>query len=484
MLDDIPRPGLWKRLLLGAVLVIFAAAGATAVAAFHEVDKVVDALELGPELKLGQAKLAETDPGEPQTLMILGSDRRPKNNVEGADSGARSDTIMLVRLNPEKEATAIMSLPRDLKVEIPGHGTDKINAAYELGGPGLTLETVKAVTGLRVNHVINVHFSGFWRAVNAVGCVYADIDRRYFNDSAEYSYIDVQPGYQRMCGRKALQYVRFRHEDTDIVRAARQQDFLRQAKQQITASKLFDNHDRLVKIFGRNTSTDAKLRSRAEVLRLLKLALFSANQPIQEIRFRGAIGPSYVETTPEQMREMVQEFLNVQDTPGPRGEVRRKVRRAKRKKLPQVGDLGLEDASGFGKDQALQAVHAGAGTTLPALYPVLRRSGSVYAGPPRVYKMRGTDGKTYGAYRMVLQTGVVGEYYGLQGTTWKNPPILEGVTETRRIGRRRYELVHDGDRLRLVAWRTPKAVYWVSNTLLLSLTQKQMLAIARSVRAL
>jgi polyisoprenyl-teichoic acid--peptidoglycan teichoic acid transferase len=487
MFEDIPRPGLWKRLLLGAVLCIFAAAGATAVAAFNEVDKVVTALEAGPELKLGKEQLEETDPGKPQTLMILGSDRRPKNNMEGADSGARSDTIMLVRLDPGRDATAILSLPRDLKVEIPGHGTDKINAAYELGGPKLTLETVKHVTGLKINHVINVHFSGFWRAVNAVGCVYADIDRRYFNDSAEYAYINVQPGYQRMCGRQALQYVRFRHEDTDIVRAARQQDFLRQAKQQITASKLYENHDRLTKIFGRNTSTDAQLRSRSEVLRLLKLALFSATQPIQEVRFRGTLGPSYVETTPEQMQAMKDEFLNVEDTPGPRGEVTRKVKRPKRKrKLPRVVG-GLEDATGFGKDQALQAVQtgkAGIGRRLPALYPTLRLQGSVYAGPPRVYSMRGTDGKGYGAYRMVLQTNVAGEYYGLQGTTWKNPPILEGVTDRRKLGRRTYEIVRDGDRVRLVAWRTPKAVYWLSNTLLLSLEEKQMLAIARSVRSL
>jgi polyisoprenyl-teichoic acid--peptidoglycan teichoic acid transferase len=486
MLEDIPRPGIWKRLVLAAVLIVFAAAGATAVAGFHEVDKVVDALKLGPELKLGKATLAETDPGKPQTLMILGSDRRPKNNVEGAAGGARSDTIMLVRLDPDKEATAIMSLPRDLKVEIPGHGTDKINAAYELGGPGLTLDTVKAVTGLKINHVVNVHFSGFWRAVNAVGCVYADIDRRYFNDSAEYSYIDVQPGYQRMCGRKALQYVRFRHEDTDIVRAARQQDFLRQAKQQITASKLFEQHDRLMKIFGRNTSTDKQLRSRSEILRLLKLALFSANQPIQEITFRGTLGPSYVESTPEQIAEMVDEFLSVEDSPGPRGESTKKIKRPKpKRKLPVVG--GLEDATGFGQDQAVQAVQtakAGIGKRLPALYPTLRLQGSVYAGPPRVYNMRGTDGKRYGAYRMVLQTGRAGEYYGLQGITWRNPPILEGVTETRKLGRREYELAYDGDRLRLVAWRTPRAVYWISNTLLLSLTEKQMLAIARSVRAL
>ena len=92
------------------------------------------ALELGPELKLGKDTLATTDPGEAQTLLILGSDRRPRNNSEGA-GGARSDTIMLVRLNPDKDATAIMSLPRDLKVEIPGHGVDKINAAYSTAGP-------------------------------------------------------------------------------------------------------------------------------------------------------------------------------------------------------------------------------------------------------------------------------------------------------------------------------------------------------------
>jgi hypothetical protein len=85
---------------------------------------------------------------------------------------------------------------------------------------------------------------------------------------------------------------------------------------------------------------------------------------------------------------------------------------------------------------------------------------------------------------MVLQTGRSGEYYGLQGLTWRNPPILEAVTETRKIGRRIYELAYDGDRLRLVAWHTAKAVYWISNTLLLSLSEKQMLAIARSVRAL
>ncbi len=484
MFEDLPRPGLWKRLLLGAFLVVFAAAGATAVAAFHEVDKVVSALELGTELKLGKNTLATTDPGRAQTILILGSDHRPKNNGEGA-SGARSDTIMLVRLNPDKEATAIMSLPRDLKVNIPGHGVDKINAAYEYGGPALTLRTVKELTGLPVNHVVNVTFKGFWRAVNAIGCVYTDVDRDYFNDSAEFTFIDIDPGYQRLCARQALQYVRFRHFDTDLVRSARQQDFLRQMKQQVTYTELIQNRDRLVKIFGRNTATDATLRSRAEVLRLLKLAVFSAGQPIQEIHFEGQIGESFVEASDAQVKKLVQRFLNVQESPGPRGEApdERPARKPKRRQRRADSSIGVYDATGLGEDQGLQAVQAGAGGSLPVLYPTLLLNSSQFTQPPRVYKLRGPDGKRYGAYRMVMnRTNANGEYYGLQGTTWKDPPILDSPTEKRTVGGREYELHFAGDRLRLVAWRTPKAAYWVSNTLLQTLTKKQMMAIARSTR--
>ena len=493
MLEDIPRPGLWKRLLVGAVVVIIAAAGATAVAAFREIDKVVEALELGPELRLGN-ELAKTDPGKPQTLMILGSDRRPNNNFEGAGGrgDARSDTIMLVRLDPDKDAIAIMSLPRDLKVEIPGVGTDKINAAYDYGGPKLTLRTVKRLLGIGINHVINVDFGGFWRAVNAVGCVYADIDRRYYNDSAEYTFIDVQAGYQRLCGRQALQYVRFRHEDNDLVRSARQQDFLRLAKQQVATSELIDKRDRLVRIFGRNTTTDSKLRTRSEVLRLLKLALGTAGLPVREVHFEGQVGPSYVEASNEQVQALVQEFLQVEDTPGPRGRIkqqrerRAQPKRRRKRDRPTPVELGLEEAQVFGEEQAVAAVQAGAGKSLPVMYPRLRLGGSVYIDTPRVYKLRGSDGRRYGGYRMVLRRSLaaIGEYYGVQGLTWKDPPILEDPTEKRRIGNREYELHYDGDRLRMIAWRTNKAVYWISNTLLLTLNERQMIAIARSTRPL
>jgi len=476
MLEEIPRPGLWKRLLIGTALVIFASAAATAVAGFHELDRVVSAFRYNPELKLGN-ELARTDSGKPQTIMLLGSDRRPRGNTEGAGTDARSDTIILVRLDPSKEATALMSLPRDLKVNIPGHGLDKINAAYDIGGPRLTLRTVKELTGLRINHVINVDFRGFYAAVNAIGCVYADIDRRYFNQSAAYAYINVQPGYQRMCGSKALKYVRFRHEDTDLVRSARQQDFLREAKQQVATGKLISDRDRLVKIFGKYTTSDGALRNRAEVLRLLKLAVFSADNPVREVHFEGQVGPSYVTASSSKVRDLAQQFLGVEETPGPRGNVgpRRRRRQAR-------ADLNLFETA-EGKSQALQAVQQGAGGTLPVFYPTKVVNGSSFTGPPRVYKI-GAGGKRYGSYRIVINRGLIGEYYGIQGTRWLDPPILDGPSEERKIGRRTFELHYDGDRVRLVAWRTKTAVYWVSNTLLQTLSKRQMIAIAKSTRTL
>jgi hypothetical protein len=256
-------------------------------------------------------------------------------------------------------------------------------------------------------------------------------------------------------------------------------------KQQVTYTDLISNRDRLATIFGRNTSTDKALRRRDEILRLLKLAVFSASQPIQEIHFEGQIGESFVEASDAQVQKLVQQFLNAEESPGPRGEApgERPARKPKRRKRRDAGSLGLYDASVTGEDQGLQAVQAGAGGSLPVFYPSLLKNSSQFAHPPRVYKLRGPDRKKYGAYRMVARrTDANGEYYGIQGTTWKDPPILDSPTEKRKVGGRAYELHFAGDGLRLVAWRTPKAAYWISNTLLQTLTAKQMMAIARSTR--
>jgi LCP family protein required for cell wall assembly len=489
--EDIPKSGLWKRLLLGAMLVVFATASATAVAAFREIDRVVDALEPGQDLQLGN-EIAITDPGDPQTIMLIGSDRRPDNATDGgAGTGARSDTIILVRLDPDENATALMSLPRDLKVEIPGHGTDKINAAYDLGGPRLTLKTVKRLTGLSINHVINVDFRGFRRAVDAIGCIYVDVDRRYFNDSPGFAYINIYPGYQKLCGEEALEYARFRYEDSDIVRSARQQDLLREAKQQVGAGQLFKDRDKLIRIFGKYTTSDEELKSRAGVLTLLKLAVGTVEDPIREVHFEGQITdgdeeaglPSFVEASDATVKRLTAQFLDAGETKGPRGEGRpRREAPAPRPARPRDPDGGLFKSAESGLAQAQGAIDDGAarGGRLPIYYPTVFTEGSTFDDDvPRAYRIRTPGGGVESGYRMVLRGKLVGDYYGIQGTTWKDPPILDGVAEERTVKGRTFELHYDGDRVRLVAWRTDKAVYWVSNTLLQTLTARQMVSIAR-----
>ena len=114
--------------------------------------------------------------------------------------------------------------------------------------------------GLHVNHIVDVNFKGFREMVDAIGCVYTDVDHRYYNVSAlgpnDFSSINIQPGYQKLCGTLALEFVRFRHTDSDLVRNARQQDFIRWAKDQYGVDNLFANRDKLLRIFGQNAQTD------------------------------------------------------------------------------------------------------------------------------------------------------------------------------------------------------------------------------------
>src|SRR4051794_21512168 len=253
-----PKPKrYWLRFTLASVLIVAVSAAATATAVLLYLDSIAEALShnnvYSNKLK---GYLQTVDGGSPQNILILGSDKRA--GVQ--EDGGRSDTTMLLRLDPDRNAIAVMSVPRDLKVEIPGYGTGKFNEAYAYGGPKLTLQTVKQLTELPINHVVNVDFLGFVRAVYAIGCVYVDIDRRYYHSNAEsaeeYSEINVQPGYQLLCGKKSLQYVRYRHTDTDLVRAARQQDFLSAARERVPIGDLFFDRDQLLEIFTEYTTSD------------------------------------------------------------------------------------------------------------------------------------------------------------------------------------------------------------------------------------
>jgi LCP family protein required for cell wall assembly len=483
-----PRLGLAmaKKFVVGAVLIVLLSATAVASAVLLEVDKSIEVFQENsipiPDI---ENELDKVDPGSPQTILVLGSDRR---FTDGKGTPVRSDTIIVVRLDPDKKSTAILSIPRDLKVEIPGYGEDKINAAYAEGGPKLTVRTVKRLLGIPISHVVNVNFNGFQRAVNRLGCVYVDVDRRYFNahgGPGGYATIDLKPGYQKLCGKNSLDYVRYRHTDDDFVRAARQQTFLAQAKDQIGLGRIFGDRNELLKIFGRYTQTDIAHNNDAAILRLLKLAYESSKNPIQEIHFRGGqsrAGP-YVEISPDNLRRTIDEFIDVGLIGQPAGgsdggDTKPKPKRIKAKRGLAPGLVLRKDA---GENHVLDI--ATRLPNLPVYFPkaIVARGGYV-KDSPRSYDIFDRNKNKYRAYRIVLAEGDNGQYYGVQGTTWKAPPILDNPTDEVRMRKRTYQRYFDGHRIRLIAWKTPRAVYWVSNTLSKELSNAQMMDVARSLQ--
>jgi LCP family protein required for cell wall assembly len=469
------RLRLWARMLIACVIVVAASAATVATGSLLEVKTFTDFLKQSPKLNLGN-ELATANPGGPQTLLLIGSDKRAKGAVD-ASGPAHSDTMLLVRLDPNQPDTTMLSIPRDLKIKIQGYkGEQKINAAYTLGGAKLTVKTVKRVLGLQINHVVDINFVGFEDAVNYLGCVYVQVDRRYFNDNhppvaspTPYATIDIQPGYQRLCGSNALDYVRFRHLDTDLVRSARQQDFLRQIKNQLGTNGLISRRYGLERIFGKYASTD--IRSQDDVLKLLELLVQSAGHPVRQVTFKSVLGPSYVTASPQQIRATVHEFLSGGIAPARISVPVPSAHRAKRPVVPMI------PATSHDIGQATIQV-----PNLPfKIYYPMKEVTTALATPDafRTYRLHG-----HHAYVAVVAQGQLGQYYDVQGTDWKNPPILNNPNQKVQLGARKFQLYFEGHRLRMVAWRDGPGVYWVVNTLQNILTNDQMLAIAQVTRPL
>jgi polyisoprenyl-teichoic acid--peptidoglycan teichoic acid transferase len=174
----------------------------------------------------------------PSTILLLGADHGPGR---GSARG-RSDAMLLLRTDPDEHRIAYLSIPRDLRVEIPGYGSDKINAAYSYGGPALAIRTVEDVTGLPVNHVAVVDFNRFRDVIDALGGVTIDVPRRIMSnrfdcpfktpaECARWRGWRFAKGKQEMDGRRALVYARIRENqldpgENDLTRGGRQQQVI------------------------------------------------------------------------------------------------------------------------------------------------------------------------------------------------------------------------------------------------------------------
>jgi LCP family protein required for cell wall assembly len=158
--------------------------------------------------------------------------------VLGVDSafGTRSDTIMVLHSDPENKRTSVVSVPRDSLVVIPGRGLDKINHAYAYGGVELSRKTIEEILQIEIPYYLVINLTGIIELIDQIGGVTVNVEKRmYYVDYAGGLFIDLQPGVQKLTGKQAMGYLRFRHSDNDFKRIDRQQNFLKSLASQMMA---------------------------------------------------------------------------------------------------------------------------------------------------------------------------------------------------------------------------------------------------------
>ena len=200
-------------------------------------------------------------PLDPMNVLLLGVDRR-----EG-EMSTRSDVNIVVHIDPARRFASMLSIPRDTGVYIPGHGYDKINAAYSVGeqqmpggGPLLAKETVSQFLDMPIHYYVEVDFYGFERIVDMVGGIDVDvpaplIDNEYPTPDYGYTRIYIPAGLQHMDGATALMYARSRHADSDLGRNRRQQQVLIALRERALGSISLTNPEQMADLLAQMGDT-------------------------------------------------------------------------------------------------------------------------------------------------------------------------------------------------------------------------------------
>ena len=205
--------------------------------------------------------------GDKTVVMLMGVDER-----EG-DVG-RSDTLMIATLDPKKKKAAILSIPRDTRVKIQGHGFDKINAAYAYGGYKLTQSTVENLLGVEMEHYVLINVNAFTKIIDAIGGVDINVEKRmYYEDPWDDNgglVINLYPGQQHMDGKTAITYVRYRDEEGDIGRIARQQKFMQAVMDKLTSPAIIPRIPAIISEVVDCIDTDLSVKQMIEFMSALK----------------------------------------------------------------------------------------------------------------------------------------------------------------------------------------------------------------------
>jgi LCP family protein required for cell wall assembly len=316
----VPRPheppaapaagGLWAKLLKIIALAILAVVSVTAGIAFGWLQSTVATVQSKDPVAVSKAakQLTPPLPGEAVNILFIGAD-----HSASGDPG-RSDSQILVRLDPKTKSISMLSIPRDWWVDVPGVGMSKINAAYAYGGPALAVQTISRAVGLPINHFVRADFTGFWDIVKILGGVYLQVDRHYYDASSSAAHpVSILPGYQLLQSDSALHFVRFRHDQyADFGRMQRQQLFLRELQGQ---SRRWSDWTKLPKLLTTVTKyTLSDISSLRQLISFASLVVQLNTSHIYQTHIEGATpmiaGQSVVVPSQQQVQTAVAQFLN------------------------------------------------------------------------------------------------------------------------------------------------------------------------------
>jgi LCP family protein required for cell wall assembly len=270
-----------------------------------------------PQVRKAAKKLGAAVPGRPAIAIVVGQDFR--RWAKGEERGGRADTVMLLRADPNLETLSMLSFPRDLLVPIhcPGRAPFEgpINSAYALCGLQGTVETVKQLTGLPIHYLLTVDYRGFIQTVDKLGGVWMDIDRRYFNDNSgggpTYPPIDLMPGYQKLSGRQALSFVRYRHTDSDLYRIERQRLFMRAVSERLSSSFKPTAFPKLTKVVRNNVKIGQGGNRPLDPDVVRSWAFFALKLPPRHVfqsKIQNLVGYAQLTTDPSNIQAAVEEF--------------------------------------------------------------------------------------------------------------------------------------------------------------------------------
>ena len=250
------RSWTWRRWLLLSVVALVVLLVVWSVAGYFSVRSGV--ASANARLPQGTASALKPQNGlmlsGASNILLLGTDHAD-NGQPGRSSDNHSDSMMLLRTDPSRHRLIFLSIPRDLRASIPGYGDSKINAAMQIGGPKLAIETVAQLTGLPINHVVIVDFGAFEKLIDAVGGIDVNIPENILSNRFDCPYSSplrcsswpgwrFHKGVQHLNGHQALIYSRIRENqlnpaDSDITRALHQQQVMQQTLSKLASASTF-----------------------------------------------------------------------------------------------------------------------------------------------------------------------------------------------------------------------------------------------------